>query len=897
MPADAVTTDDVEAAPAAPRPPVARFWAQPSWAGSEWRRLSLTARPLPLLFALTWVAHRGDSLPAHVLRETDRKQAVVEALRARSLLCRTEDVHFVSPTVPWLDSPVERERAIVRAAAPGEPHDIYLVDARRSPEGHLIDLAGLYNLTRTSAADEQQLVVHADRAAWVISQEGAIGSVFYADLRGEPPPTGPGWTRLARLQNALTNYQETGQFAGVARRSFKLEPAAYRVVLGLSSSALLIDADAHKIRIPTGGGPIEGAQWIRDLTPKKARPGNLVTWAVDRVRALPWFGDEKLAILKAVAFEGVDQFEQIVGTVTGDDGSQSVKEELGALYAAPTEGATDPETGWPPPPMEPMLNPPLKGEGKWVTLTGFPHVLKNEGAPIPFVLSFIRTDRKRMYSQIFVTLWDPRQVELNMVSGTVEPQSATGATGPGVVPRDPRVLSRFVGAFNGGFQAVHGEFGMMADKVVYLPPKPYAATVAKLADGSTGFGTWPEDPSIPSEIVSYRQNMTALIQDDEVNPYKRHWWGGVPPGWTEESRTVRSGLCMTREGFVGYFYGTTIDPDVLALAMQRARCTYGIHLDMNAGHTGLEFYRVGPKGTLPESKPNLHPMWEARGPMPDMPGWEFMGRRMIKYMALMNFPRYVNTESRDFFYLTLRHLLPGDAVPTAIQPPEEGEGAWRTHGLPQHGWPYAIATTNVRPDAARPYTRVGLIKLDPKFLRVERPGDAAPKRVIEFRAVTTEAPLLLWHSEATGFTIAKDPPGPAAERITGGIPPDAPEAPRAQAAIGIDAGGMAIYARVTEGPVPGQDAALLMKLLDRLGCEQKMLLPRPLGAVFGDHEPDKRDEGASVTPAALPPSPSPTDRVILIRAEGPTARRIFPETPVVLPKRWAPLQQKRVRYK
>ena len=37
-----------------------------------------------------------------------------------------------------------------------------------------------------------------------------------------------------------------------------------------------------------------------------------------------------------------------------------------------------------------------------------------------------------------------------------------------------------------------------------------------------------------------------LIVDETVNPYKRHWWGGVPPGWTQETRTVRSAICMTR---------------------------------------------------------------------------------------------------------------------------------------------------------------------------------------------------------------------------------------------------------------------------------------------------------------------------------------------------------------
>jgi hypothetical protein len=197
--------------------------------------------------------------------------------------------------------------------------------------------------------------------------------------------------------------------------------------------------------------------------------------------------------------------------------------------------------------MKPMLEPALKGEGKWTSLDKDPFVGKNPGAPSPFVFSFIRTDRKRIYTQIFVTLWDPRQVELHPVSGTVEPRSATGETGAGEVPRKPEVMSRLVGAFNGGFQAIHGEFGMMADRVVYLPPKPYSATVAELADGSTGFGTWPESSAIPKDIVGFRQNMTPLIVDEVPNPYKRHWWGGVPPGWTQESRTVRSGLCMTRE--------------------------------------------------------------------------------------------------------------------------------------------------------------------------------------------------------------------------------------------------------------------------------------------------------------------------------------------------------------
>ena len=565
-----------------------------------------------------------------------------------------------------------------------------------------------------------------------------------------------------------------------------------------------------------------------------------------------------------------------------------VKEELGGLFSAPASENTDPETGWPPAPMEPMLSPPLQGEGKWTSMDKDPFIQKNPGAPSPFVFSFIRSDQNRIYSQVFVTMWDPRQVELHAMSGTVEPKSATGETGPGTVPRTPEVMGRYLAGFNGGFQAVHGEFGMMADNVLYLPPKPFGATVAEMSDGSTAFGTWPEEAPVPSNMVSFRQNMTALLQDEVINPYKRHWWGGVPPGWTEEARTVRSGVCMTREGFIGYFYGSSVDPDVLALAMQRARCSYAIHLDMNPGHTGLEFYRAAPNGTLPKLNRPLDDVWEARGPISGMPGWEFMGRRMIRLMALMNFPRYINTEARDFFYLTLRHVLPGLPIAPLLSPPEAGEGVWSTQGLPQHGWPYAVAKTTLRPDPARPDTRVGIIRLDPKFLRVVQPHDAEAKHVLDVAQPLGEGigKAALYH-DGSHFVISSVPP-PSATLITRGFAAAEAIMGSATSAMGVDAEGMLVFVRFTSGARPGGEGVLLTDLLKHLGCSTSLFFLRPLGATFGDqHEA----VGAADAGAAS------GSGVSLARADGPGARRLFPDTPVVLPTKWAPLQQKRVRYR
>jgi hypothetical protein len=847
--------------------------------------LSNLVRPLPVIVAVGWLAHAGGT-PGDAASEPDLSRAVSRALSARGLTADAADV-------VWLDSPpgvvgsrFRTPRALVRAHTADEPSDVYLVTARLSPEGRVLDLGGVYNLSDTSAVEEQHIVASGERAAWTIGGGGKTYSVHIADLRGERL-TGTGWSRLARAQNALTNLQETGQRTGIARRSFKLDPAAHRVSVGFVADALAVDADGRQIRIPTDSdGPIIGERFVQEQRHEKSRPGNLVTWAVDRVRALPWFGSDRMQAVKAVAFEVLDWVERMSHDVTGDDGRERVQEELGALVDAAPTTYTDPETGWPPPPLEPMLSHPLEGEGKWVLLDKDPFIVKNPDAPPPFAFTFIRVDRKRAYAQTYITLWDPRQVRLSAMSGTVEPKSATGETGPGLVPRDPQVMGRLVGAFNGGFQATHGEFGMMAERIVYLPPKPYAATIAELSDGSTAFGTWPKSDVVPEGFVSMRQNMSPLIQDTTINPYKRYWWGGVPPGWTDEARTVRSAVCMTKENFVAYMYGSSIDADHLAIAMQRARCVYGVHLDMNPGHTGLEFYRAAPAGKLPDLGRELDSDWEAKGPISGMPGWEFMGRRMIKFMGLMNFPRYIQREARDFFYLTLRHVLPDTELKPTVLPAETGEGQWQVKGLPQHGWPYALATTWLRPDAERPETKVQILEVDPKTVRAARNADEK-EVVVAFRSVTRddEGERALWLAES-GFVIADKSPSPAALRLGAGFSAADPRGASALAAVGVrKASETMIYAEIATSPRAGADGALLTSLLQRLGCENPVLLERPLGVAIGG----ERDLSGHALPRAK-------TALRLVRRTAPGARRIFQDTPIVHPDVWYPLQAKRVRY-
>ncbi len=476
-----------------------------------------------------------------------------------------------------------------------------------------------------------------------------------------------------------------------------------------------------------------------------------------------------------------------------------------------------------------------------------------------------------------------------MMAGTVEPKGATGEAGPGLIPRDPAVLDRVVAASNAGFQALHGEFGMMADGVVYLPPKPFGATVAVLRDGSTAFGTWPEDQTIPPNVLSYRQNMTVMVQDEKFNPYGRTWWGGTPPGWADKTHTVRTGICLTKEKFVAYFYGADLDPEGLAQTMIQTRCSFGIALDMNAGHSGLEFYKVAKDDEMEPLGRPLSYDWESEGTVGGIDGYKFRSRRFIRGMGLMSFPRYIKREARDFFYMTLRNVLPGKNLVPVAQPPTENEGVWRVKGLPHHGFPYALAETELRLDATRPDLKVRVLKIDPRAVSASPASANKPGKtvaVLDVGAMEQGANAAsLWASPGA-FAISAEAPVDGAVRLASGLS----ATNIATAAVGVlDADGMLLYAELMPTPVAPSpaDAQKLDELLKNAGCGTRLLLTKPLTIALGG---DTDLNGAAVHP---PQGPS---AVRLARADAPGGRRFMEQTPIVPLSTWYPLQAKRIRY-
>mgnify|MGYP003449613801 FL=1 len=527
--------------------------------------------------------------------------------------------YTVDPTrIVWLSSApnwLGVRSALMSAKRERELHDIYYADVRVS-EQTVLDVYTLTNITRTSSADEDLLVGTRAFAAYGARLGSAYEALVIIDTRGEPAELTRSWPWYARAQNAITNYQDTGRMAAFGVRRYNFESPVGTLALAAHNGALHVLADGEPLLIkPRQDTPVVGAELVELERPQKGQPG-LITWVVDTVRRVPGVGRGPIEWLEHAVFGVTDRITRAYHEVVTTDTAAEVKQalsvrELPKAPPAPAPVAAQPvaaeeaepveDIGWPPAPLKPQLTDKVQGEGVWLPIVDDPFVAANPDAPPLFAQTFIRVDPKRTYTRVYVTMWDPRQVQLGLVMGTKEPESATGETGNGAIPRDPYVTKHLVGAFNGGFQAMHGEFGMMAGKRVYLPPKPFAATVAVFEDGTTGLGSWPgpgrhvwdesfANSQIPQNMLAMRQNLTTVVEGQKYNPWERWWWGAAPE-WAEEQTFIhRSGLCVTNEGYLAYFWGESMGPEELGKAMLATRCARGMHLDMNGKHTGFEFY-------------------------------------------------------------------------------------------------------------------------------------------------------------------------------------------------------------------------------------------------------------------------------------------------------------------
>jgi Phosphodiester glycosidase len=258
------------------------------------------------------------------------------------------------------------------------------------------------------------------------------------------------------------------------------------------------------------------------------------------------------------------------------------------------------------------------------------------GEPV-MARSFVQPDPDRPYAQAAVVRIDLSQIQLHLMPGTVEPVAAKPIPGfrrPGTIPAADQSPDALLAAFNGGFKAVHGHYGMMVDGTTLITPTDGLATIALQNDGTLQIGEWGRDITTTDNLVWYRQNCPLLVDEGQINPHvddenRKEW------GYTVKNldTTWRSGVGITQDGqYLIYAAGNSLTVRSLAQALQQAGAYYAMQTDIDGFYTRFVTYRPNDnsKATYP-----------------------LVADKLLKEMS--GDPElFLHPYDRDFFYVTLK---------------------------------------------------------------------------------------------------------------------------------------------------------------------------------------------------------------------------------------------------
>ncbi|MEO1270218.1 MAG: hypothetical protein AAFX99_19190, partial [Myxococcota bacterium] len=544
---------------------------------------------LLVLASALWALFRSGEPIGGITAETTPEQAMAAFLKARvNLEADPSQIVFFSDP---------RERLWTRAlgyvpmfamarqggAEEGvEVEDLYYFEARVSSSGMPLTLRRLSNLTSTPYARERLVVQSGPRALLAVEVFGQIQSLLLVDFNQDERELPTFESDIDEARYRITNLQETGRFGGVGLRLYGLNPPAREVTakvtsdgsfdIALKGSPKKEDTTTSRVLLlPKPGdvvGVTKGAEERLNYQPRFFAAKGRVPWLVDTVRNHPWVGYRKIALLERYVFYWKDRLRGVAfmaGLLSEEGGLMDELDSEGTSSgpAISVSSSGDQSHEWPPPPLKSAVADPKPGEGQWKPVE-IEWLRRHEGAPPAFMKTAVRMDSKRPYDHLVLIAADMRQLDLNMVAGTVSPESSFGTPGTGRIRREGDTINRLVAAFNGGFKTAHGAFGMQVDDKVILPATPYTATVAVRDDGHIQMGTWNNVTDIPKDFKSLRQNLPPLVAEGKFNPTGKRKWGGTA-NELDDIHTTRSGLCFRGESTLIYVWGKETSADSIGV--------------------------------------------------------------------------------------------------------------------------------------------------------------------------------------------------------------------------------------------------------------------------------------------------------------------------------------------
>jgi hypothetical protein len=280
----------------------------------------------------------------------------------------------------------------------------------------------------------------------------------------------------------------------------------------------------------------------------------------------------------------------------------------------------------------------------------------------------------------------------------------------------------------------------------------------------------------------------------------------------------------------------------------------------------------------------------------------FRAKLAVNAMTPMRFPRYLNRDPRDFFYLTLKSIIPGPDVTV------DGKTiGFSTAGLPHAGWPYPFARVRIEETAGG---RIWLVRIDPKrstpkpiatrqqgrvlaylsgvarqFVEPQS-ATVAPKAKTSLRFDAGEV-VLLAIRESIGWKFAIGSPVESARVLFRAKP--LLEGSTARAALGIDENGFWVYAE-RDRDSTGPTGTTLLQSLRQAGVTKALELPENARLLFFDEGQTfavNGERGIRIDNDA---------NLALIADEQPAAEVLFTDVKPMPYRNWGWMQNQRVRY-
>jgi hypothetical protein len=279
------------------------------------------------------------------------------------------------------------------------------------------------------------------------------------------------------------------------------------------------------------------------------------------------------------------------------------------------------ETAFPPlaftAPYDSVASP---GDGTWIPR-------KEPG----LAKAIVHPDPKRSFAAVAVVAIDLRRTVLHLVAGTSEPLgNVPPEHRPGLVPKDAG--GDLLAAFNGGFKAMHGHYGMMLDGETFVAPRDISCTVGLYRDGSIKIRTWPELKATEPQMLGYRQTPPCLVEEGKTNTvldsieYHKNW------GATVSGETVirRSAIGIDKSGnTLFYGFGDAVTAQALSRAMLAIGAEHAAQLDVNYSYPRFLLFEGGAPGETPH-----------------------VGSALIPAIKFTRGEYVTEPAPRDFFYLT-----------------------------------------------------------------------------------------------------------------------------------------------------------------------------------------------------------------------------------------------------